>query len=160
MEDVLFINSMIEPKGGILSAPVIILFITFIALIVLIFVLFFGTIVSIKNTSLTLTGRELIVKSFFYGKKIPVENILVDQVKAVKLDEAEEYKISYRTNGFRLPNMALGWMRLKNKAKALAFVTDKNNVAVIPTKEFVILFSMNNVDDFIKKITNIKMISP
>jgi len=156
MDNVLYVNSMIEPKGGVFSAPVIVLFVIFLILIILMLVLTYGLIDSIKNSTLVLSGRELVIKSIFYGKKIPIETVLTDEIKTVNLSENQEYNVSYRTNGFRLPNISLGWMKLKNGQKALAFVTDKNNVVLIPTKEFVVLFSMTNADEFINKVKTLK----
>ena len=152
MEKILYFNSMIEPKGGVFSVPVIIALAILVSLIILIIILTFGLIDSIKNTTFTLTGRELIIKSFFYGKKIPIENILIDEIKAVNLNETQEYAVAHRINGMYLPNVLLGWMRLKSGQKALTYITDKNSVVVVPTKEYVILFSMNNTEEFIEKI--------
>ena len=152
MDRVLYINSLIEPKGGILSAPVIVMFAIFLALVILMLVLSIGLIDAIKNSTLILSDSELIIKSFLYGRKIPLENILVNEVKKINLNENQDYSISYRTNGMRMPNMSLGWMKLKNGQKALAFITDKNSVVSIPTGDFVVLFSMTNIDEFIGKI--------
>jgi len=155
MDKILYYNSMIEPKGGVLSAPVIVMLAIFLVLVIFMIILTFGLIDSIKNSTITLTNKELIIKSIFYGRKIPMENILIHDVKAINLYENQEYAVTYRTNGIRLPNISLGWMRLKSGQKALAFVTDKSNAVLIPTKDFVILFSMNNIEEFIGKITTI-----
>jgi hypothetical protein len=47
-------------------------------------------------------------------------------------------------------------MRLKNGKKVLTFITDKNSVALIPTTGYLLLFSMNNIDEFINKINELK----
>ncbi|MDR1837774.1 MAG: PH domain-containing protein [Treponema sp.] len=119
-------------------------------------ILTFGIISSIKNTTLTLTEKELIIKSALYGRKIPLENIMVDGIKGISLDENTDYNLSIRTNGTALPQFKSGWFRLKNREKALVFVTDKNNVVLIPTKDYLLLFSMNNIDEFINKIKALK----
>jgi hypothetical protein len=92
----------------------------------------------------------------FYGRKIPLENIIVDNIKQIDIEENKEYGLSVRTNGISVPNFKSGWMRLKNKEKALVFITDKNNVVLIPTKEYVLLFSMDNINEFIAKIKELK----
>ena len=152
MDNVIYFNSMSQPKGGVCSVPVIIMFLVLLALLILVAVLTYGLIDSIKNTTLTLTGKELIIKSTFYGKKIPLENIRINEIQNINLNENQNYSISYRRNGIRLPNVSLGWMTLKNKQKVLAFITDKTNVVVIPAKDFVVLFSMTGGDEFIEKI--------
>ena len=156
MENVLYINSLISPKGGVFSAPVILLLVAFHSLIILLFVLSYGMIGSIKNSTLSLTNNEIIIKSVLYGRKIPMENILIDEVKTINLDENPEYNISLRTNGIRIPNVTLGWMRLNNRQKALVFVTDRTSVILIPTKDFVVLFSMDKTEEFIKEIRNLR----
>jgi hypothetical protein len=152
MERVLYFNSMIEPKGGLFSAPVIILLVTFIAVIILFIVLTYGILYSIKNTTLTLTNTNLIIKSAFHRRKIPLENIHIDGIKTVNLNEDREFAVSYRTFGTHLPNLNMGWMKLNNGTKALTFITDKDNVILIPTDGFSVLFSMDNIEDFIKQI--------
>jgi hypothetical protein len=105
-----------------------------------------------KNTTISLTEKELIIKSMFYGRVIPLENILLDEIKRIDMEENREYDISYRINGTSISNYKSGWMRLKNKQKALTFITDKKNVVLIPTKDYLILFSMDNIDEFVEKI--------
>ena len=155
MEKVIYWNSMIEPKGGVYSAPVIILIITLIVVILIITGLLIGIINSIKNTTITLTGKELIIKTFFYGRKIPLENIDKNGIRAINLNENPEYNVSIKTSGMSLPNLHLGWMRLKNGTKALVFLTDKSSVVQIPAKDFIILFSMNNINEFISRIKSL-----
>jgi hypothetical protein len=47
-------------------------------------------------------------------------------------------------------------MRLKNKKIALVFITDKSNIVLIPTKEYLLLFSMDNINEFVEKIKGLK----
>jgi len=150
MEKIIFFDSMIQPKGGLFSTPVIIMLIISVLIIALMLFLTFGLASSIKNSSLTVTDKELIIKSALYGKKIPLENVMLNEAMVLDLNENREYAVSHRTSGMHLPGIMLGWMRLKNKEKALAFVTDNSRVVLIPTKEFLILFSMNNADEFIR----------
>ena len=156
MDKILYFNSMIEPKGGVFSTPVIVVLVIFLILIAVMAILIFGLIDSLKNSTLALTNNELIIKSVLYGRKIPIENILIDEVKAINLNENPEYNISLRTNGARMPGIALGWMRLTNKQKSLVFVTDRTSVILIPTKDFVVLFSMDKTEKFIKEISNLR----
>ena len=156
MDKVIFFNTMIEPKGGVCSAPVIFLIVISVSIILLMVGLTFGAIYAIKNTTISLTDKELIIKSAFYGRKIPIENIMIDGIKAVNLDIDSEYDISVRTNGIGLPNFKLGWMRLKNGTRALTFLTNRNSVVLIPAKDFSVLFSMDDIEEFINKIRALK----
>jgi hypothetical protein len=125
-----------------------------IALSIFIVWLMIGVMNAPKNTNISIKGDEVIINSFMYGRKIPIENILIDEIAAVNLNENKELDISYRTNGINIPNFHSGWMKLKNKQKALAFITDKESVLYLPTKDFIILFSMKNTSEFISKLKN------
>ena len=148
MNNVIFFSTITQPRGVANYVTIIILLLIFAGLIVFIF----GTIFSMKNTNLTLTDRELIIKSVFYGRKIPLENILAKEARAINLNHDAGFSISIRTNGIGLPGFKLGWMKLKNGDKALVYLTDVNNVLLLPTKNFTLLFSMNNIEEFIQKI--------
>jgi len=155
MDTIVYFNSLIQPKEGTGFIPILMIGLMLVIIIPLI-ILTFGIISSIKNTTLTLTEKELIIKSAFYGRKIPLENIMVDGIRGINLDENTDYNLSLRTNGTALPQFKSGWFRLKNREKALVFITDKNNVVLIPTKDYLLLFSMNNIDEFINKIKTLK----
>jgi hypothetical protein len=155
MENIVFFDTIIQPKEGICSLSIIMVVIMLIIIIPLI-ILTFGIINSMKNTTFSLTENEIIIKSVFYGRKIPIENIRIDEIKKIDLDKNTEYSIKMRTNGISIPKFKSGWMRLKNGEKALAFITDKNNVLLIPTKDYSLLFSMNKIEEFINKIKGFK----
>ena len=151
MDTIVYINSLIQPKGGTGFLPILMVGLMLVIIIPL-SILTFGIISSMKNTTLTLTEKELIIKSAFYGRKISLENIMIDGIKAISLDEDTEYNLSFRTNGTALPQFKSGWFRLKDREKALVFITDKNSVVLIPTKDYLLLFSMDNIDEFIDRI--------
>ena len=151
----MYVNSLIQPKEGTGFIPILMIGLMLVIIIPLI-ILTFGIISSIKNTTLTLTEKEIIIKSALYGRKIPLENIVIDEKKRISLDENTDYNMAVRTNGTALPQFKSGWFRLKNREKALVFVTDKNNVALIPTKDYLLLFSMDNIDEFINRIKELK----
>jgi hypothetical protein len=154
MDNILYFNTLIQPKEGIGFISILMIGIMLIIIIPLI-ILTFGIINSMKNTTINLSENELIIKSMFYGRKIPLENIIINGIKKINLEENTEYNISIRTNGISIPSFKSGWMRLKNGEKALTFITDKNSVVLIPTKDYLLLFSMNNIDEFINKIKEI-----
>jgi hypothetical protein len=80
----------------------------------------------------------------------------LNEIQTINLNKNNGYKISHKMNGTSLPNFHLGWMKLKNDNKALFFITNKENVVLIPTKDFVILFSMEKTEDFIHIINKIR----
>ena len=155
MDTVLYFNSLIQPKGGTGFVPVFMV-VLILVIVIPLTILTIGIMSSLKNTTLTLTEEGLIIKSAFYGRKIPLGNILIDGIKAISLDHDTDYDLSFRTNGTALSQFKSGWFRLKNHEKALVFITDKNSVVLIPTKDYLLLFSMDNIDEFINKIKALK----
>ena len=148
MEKVHYFNTLIHPKGLGFFLPIMILCVVIIFLILLMV----GILYSMKNTALALTEKEIVIKSLFYGRKIPLEKVFLNEIRSVNLQNDRDYNISFKTNGISLPGFKSGWMRLKNGGKALTFITDKNSVVLIPTEEYALLFSMDNIDDFIRAI--------
>ncbi|MDR2797510.1 MAG: hypothetical protein LBB80_04135 [Treponema sp.] len=55
--------------------------------------------------------------------------------------------MSIRTNGISFPHFKSGWIKLRNGEKALTFITDKTNVVLIPRKDYLLLFTMDKIDD-------------
>ena len=151
MEDILYYNTIIQPKEGLGSISILMIGIMLIIIIPLI-ILTFGIINSMKNTTFALAEKEIIIKSIFYGRKIPLEEILVDGIKKIDLNDNTEFSISIRINGISVPKFKSGWMKLKNGQKALTFITDKSSVVLIPTMDYLLLFSMDNIEEFINKI--------
>ena len=155
MDTIVYINSLIQPKGGTGFVPVFTVGLVLVIIIPFV-ILSFGIMSSMRNTTLTLTESELIIKAALYGRKIPLENIMIDGIKAISLDHDTDYNLAFRTNGTAMSQYKSGWFRLKNHEKALVFITDKNSVALIPTKDYLLLFSMDNIDEFINKIKALK----
>jgi hypothetical protein len=151
MGNILFLETITQPKGNVYVFPVIVIIFIFIVMLVITW-LMVGTIFSSKNTSISIKDGEVVINSFLYGRKIPIENILVNEIQAINLNQNEEYNISVRTNGTSMPNFKSGWMRLKNGKKALVFLTNVENALLMPTKDFVLLFSMERTNEFINKL--------
>jgi hypothetical protein len=151
MNNILYFNTISQPKEGTFNVSMIMTVLALVVIISLI-IIAVGIIHSMKNTTLTLTEKEIIIKSIFYGRKIPLDEIIIGEIKPINLDNDKEYNISIRTNGISVPQFKSGWMRLKNGEKALTFITSKNNVVLIPTKKYLILFSMDKINEFIARI--------
>jgi heme/copper-type cytochrome/quinol oxidase subunit 2 len=154
MDNILYFNTITQPKDGTFNISIIMTILAFV-LIIFLAIIIVGIIHSMKNTALTLTENEIIIKSMFYGRKIPLEEVIIDEIKPINLEKDKEYNISIRTNGISVPKFKSGWMKLKNGKKALTFITDKNNVVLIPTEKYLLLFSMDKINEFIIKINEI-----
>jgi hypothetical protein len=148
MENINYVQHIILPKQNSYIVPAIML-----VFFILLFIACIGLIYYMKNTTININNEYLTIKTLFYGKKIPLDEINANGIKKLDLNKDTEYNIKIRTNGIGLPNYHLGWMRLNNGNKALVYLTDKSNVILIPTDEYDILISVDNFD-MIKEILN------
>jgi hypothetical protein len=155
MENITFFEVIPQPKGNIFAFPIIMILFVFIVMSIITW-LMLGTIFTTKNTSISIKDGEVIINSFLYKRKIPIENILINEIETINLNQDEEYRISTRINGIGLRNFKSGWMRLKNGKRALVYLTNEEKVLLMPTKDFIVLFSMEKTEEFVNKIKAIK----
>lgn len=95
---------------------------------------------SSSRATLEIGDNRLVVRSLFYGVDLPLNEIELEKVEAVNLLE-QSPKISFRSNGIRLPGISVGWFRGDGKKYKL-FVTDRSSVLSLPTtKGYTVLFS-------------------
>jgi len=103
-----------------------------------------------RYTVFILNGGGLRISSGLYGRTIPREKIAVGGVKVINLDIEKEYRPQWRMNGAGLPGYSAGWFKLKNKEKALLFVTDTSCVVYIPTYDnYSVLLSVREAEEFV-----------
>ena len=136
MENIVYTHSIIAPKTGGFVLPAVIL-------LLLVFLLI-GIMFSMRNTTITVTDKNLIIKSLFYGRTVPLEKINVNGLRLLNLNHDSEYNVKFRSNGIGLPGFYAGWMRLNNGNRSLVFLTDRTSVVLIPTAGYDILFSTND----------------
>jgi len=148
MENTIFFETITQYKGLQHLIPIILL----ILIIILVIVLIIGIIHAVKYTSIAIKDNEVIIKSFLYGRKIPIKDIQINETRIINLNQESDYNISFRTNGISLTNFHSGWMKLRNGQKALVFLTNKDSVLLMPVKDFNVLFSMERGEEFIKKL--------
>jgi hypothetical protein len=151
MGNTTFFEVIIQPRGNVYAFPIIMIVFVFITMLVVTW-LMVGIIFTIKNTSISIKDGEVVINSFLYGRKIPKENISINEIRIINLNQYEEYTTSARTNGINLPNFKSGWMWLKSGKRALVYLTNKEKVLSMPTKNFIILFSMEKTEEFINKL--------
>jgi len=149
MDNVTFFETITQPRSVLSIVPILII-------MLVLFGLFIGIIFAIKNTSISISGKDIVISSFLYGRKIPISDVLLSQAQTINLIQNNDFNVRIRTNGIGLPNFLSGWMRLNNGQRALAFLTNRENVLLLPTADFVLLFSMERTEEFIKKLNEIK----
>ena len=153
MDNVAFFETITQPRSVLSIVPILII-------MLVLFGLFIGIIFAIKNTSISISGKDIVISSFLYGRKIPISDVLLSQAQTINLIQNKDFNVRIRTNGIGLPNFLSGWMRLNNGQRALAFLTNRENVLLLPTADFVLLFSMERTEEFIKKLNEIMVYAP
>jgi hypothetical protein len=108
---------------------------------------------SSRNTKFELSPEGIRIRGDIYGRLIRMEKLLADEAKAVRLSEDSEYRLSWSSNGSRMPGYKAGWFRLRNRKKALVFVTDPNRVVYIPTRDgYSLMLSVADPEVFIEAL--------
>ena len=126
------------------------IFISAISILLILLLGFFAFIgYSVRNTKFEVSEQGLQIKGSLYGRFIPKENLVDEEVKIINLNRQKEYQPKLRTNGIGLPGYSEGWFKLKNNEKALLFVTDYSKVVYIPTDQgYSVLLSVSNPEEF------------
>lgn len=108
---------------------------------------------SARNTVVAVSDSGLQIQGNLYGREIPYQSLLIDQAEVVNLNQTEPYQLRLRTNGVGLPGYQAGWFSLKNREKALVFLTDKQRTLYLPTNEgYVILLSVKQPDTLLQSL--------
>lgn len=143
----------IIPAG---SGPII-FSVAFSLLMLAIIILFVFISYSSRHASFEVSDQGLRIKGGIYGRFIPREAIDSQHIQILNLNTDTVYKPGRRTNGSSLPGYNEGWFKLKNKEKALLFVTDRTNLVYIPTnREYSVMLSVGNPDEFRQAIESWK----
>lgn len=108
---------------------------------------------NIPRITFTLSDQDLTVSYPFYGRSIPLDQLQIEQARIVNLNQEPNLKPAWRTNGVGLPGFGGGWFKLKNKQKALLFLSQQEQAIYLPTHEgFVLLFSPQEPRRFLERL--------
>lgn len=90
---------------------------------------------SSKRVELLVEPGALVIRGGPYGRRLPLADLDLERARAVDLTAERELQARWKTNGAALPGLQQGWFRLRDKGKALLFVTDRTRVLHVPTTE-------------------------
>ncbi len=132
-------------------------------LIPILVVLFAGLLVlfayiaySSQNVRFELSDEGLRLRGDLYGRLIPASALISEQARKMDLTESREYQPRWRTFGTGLPGYRAGWFRLRNREKALLYVTDGSRVVYIPTRDnYSVLLSVAEPERFLQALSGI-----
>ena len=132
-------------------------------LIPILVVLFAGLLVlfayiaySSQTVRFELSDEGLRLRGDLYGRLIPASALISEQARKLDLTENREYQPRWRTFGTGLPGYRAGWFRLRNREKALLYVTDASRVVYIPTRDnYSVLLSVAEPERFLQALSGI-----
>ena len=78
------------------------------------------------------------------------------EARLVEAGKESDYAPKLRTNGTGLPGFACGWFKLANGSKALAFLTQPDQVVYLPLLDgdFVIMLSAEDGAGLLEELKN------
>jgi hypothetical protein len=97
--------------------------------------------------------QGLHIRSALYGRTIPAAALVPEQAQIVDLRTEHDLQPNLRTNGIGMPGYSSGWFRLRQKGKALLFVTDPSRVVYLPTRDgYSVLLSVRRPEAFLQAL--------
>src|SRR3546814_7616953 len=86
-----------------------------------------------RRHQITLDGDGLAIRTTFYSRTLGWSELQLPQARVVDLDEHTDLKPMLKTNGTSLPAFRSGWLRLRNRQKALVAMGSGTRVLHLPT---------------------------
>ena len=138
------------------SPPSTVLFAAGIAAITLsIALLFIWFAWSASKLSVSVDDSNFTVKVPIYGRSIALTQLDMASARILDLQNTTELRPRARSNGIGLPGYAVGWFKLNNGEKALAAITNKNNVLYLKTHEgYSLLLSLTHPNAVLQQLHN------
>jgi len=135
-------SQVFEVPGGGGNALLTFLLLVPAALLLILTVLFWP-----RPLRVLVTPHELKVSGSVYGRTLARGDLDLSDARTVDLRHEPGLVPVRRSNGIGLPNYQVGWFRLKNGQRALCFLTRRDSVLYLPTKQnFVLLLSTSEPD--------------
>lgn len=123
------------------------------ALLLALLIMFAYMAYSSRSARFEVSEQGLRIRGAAYGRAIPMEHLIVEEARAVDLEEEHGLQPSLRTNGIGLPGYRAGWFRLNRGERALLFVTDRSRVVHIPTRDgYSVMLSVERPEDFVASL--------
>ncbi len=105
---------------------------------------------SSRRVTFEVSAAGLRVRGDMFARLIPRSDLLVEEARVTDLRAEPEHRPVLRTCGVGLPGYSSGWFRLKDRSKALLFLTDRTRAVFIPTtRGYALLLSPDDPDGFV-----------
>ena len=108
-----------------------------------------------RQLHVEVTPDAVTIRGSVYGRSVPRSELNLDQARVVDLEREPGLKPRLRTNGVGLPNYRVGWFRLRDRERALCFLTRTDRVVYLPTlQNYALLVSAENPDALLNALRN------
>ena len=109
-----------------------------------------------RTARFEVSEEGLRLRGDLYGRLIPAADLRGEAARPVDLRSETELAPVWRTLGTAVPGYRAGWFRLRNREKALLYVTDSSRVVYLPTRAgYVVLLSVADPSAFIASVRRI-----
>ena len=109
-------------------------------------------LVGMAKTRFEVSDQGFRIRGDMWGRSFSWTDLDVANVRVININEEPGYKPFLRTCGTGLPGYSAGWFRLRNKTKALVFMTAREVVFIPTRKNFAVLVSSENNSALLKLI--------
>lgn len=108
---------------------------------------------STRNVQCVLSPEALRIRGDMFGRTIRRSDLRASEARLLSLDTDTAYQPFLRTFGTGAPGYLAGWFRLRNREKALVFVTDRTRVVYLPTTQgYTLLLSLAEPQEFLEAL--------
>jgi hypothetical protein len=120
-----------------------------------------GALVAYSGTSsrrvrFEVSPEGLRIRRSIFGRFIPRDQFLLAEARPLDLQAEPARRPWLRTFGAGMLGYAEGWFLLRNREKALAFLTDRRRVALLPTRNgYQVMLSVEDPDAFLLAAANL-----
>lgn len=106
-----------------------------------------------RTARFVVTPAGLSLEGDFWGRRLPLDVLRVSEARAVDVERERDLAPLERQMGTELSGYRAGWFQLRNKERALLYLTDPHRVAYIPTtKGYSLLLSVADPAAFLASL--------
>lgn len=132
--------------NGLVFIPIVFLVVGAVALLGV-------TLFTIPHIKFIVSEQDLKITYPFYGRSFRFQELKIEEARLVNISKEPEFKPVWRLNGVGLPGFGGGWFKLKNKKKALLFLSDQRHAVYLPTtRGYVLLMSPQEPRQFLTRL--------
>lgn len=86
----------------------------------------------LNSARVTFLGDHLVVGGGFYKVKVPITDMLLEDVKELPSDSP--FRLRWRTNGLGWPGLSLGWFTTNQGKRVFAAISSRDHRVYIPLR--------------------------